>query len=82
MTHAERIAKLKAELARLERAPKMKPTGAFNVVIRAADGHVAHTFEAPNKRAAILKRNDFYKVLVIKLKQKVSISVQPEYKKA
>lgn len=61
---------------------KLHPTGKYNVIIKNAKGTPVHTFEAPNQRAAILRRNDFYKVLVIKLKQKAFISVLPEMKKA
>ena len=81
-THLKRILKLKAQLAALESAAKMKPTGAYLLSIIDNKGTVVRTFILPDQRSAILKRNDFYQVLVTRLKQKVTLSVKKEYKSA
>lgn len=76
----KRIEKLKEQLNKMPKEAVMKPTGRWNVVVETEDG-VIRTFHMPDKRSAVLKKNDFYQVLVTKLKQKVSIRAVKEYKR-
>jgi len=59
---------------------KRQPTGLFCTIIKDTEGNIIHSFEDRKKEDAIKLRNYFYKVLVMKLKQKTSITVRPQYK--
>lgn len=80
-TIEKQIAKLQSKLEALKKQePKLVPTGKYVLEILTSDGKKIHEFIERDRREAILMRNNFYKTLVIKMKQKVKLSVRREFK--
>lgn len=71
------IEKMQAELKRREAQPKFKEvkTGFFTLEIKdAKSGKLIHSFQNLDAETAKFYRKDLYRLMVIKMKQKISMS--------
>lgn len=82
----ERIKALQAKLEHLQKEKEKEkvqiPTGKFNLTILDEKGNNIHTLEGfDSRKDAQMMSNKMYKILATKLKQKVSLQIDPEFKK-
>lgn len=76
------IKRLRDQLKALREEPKMIRTGKFTLTVADRHGNPIHTLEGfDSRRDAQLQSNYLYKILIQKLKQKVSLLIKPEMKR-